>query len=137
MKTIELTFDGYWREINKGGVPSKSGVYCVYSCLFDRQSDRVSIKKLIYVGESSNVRLRITGHERLEDWKRHLRSDETLCYSFAPISDDRDRAEAAIIYMHEPPENTEYAKNFPFSNTLMKLYGETIGLETEFLCART
>lgn len=24
-KTISLNFDGYWREVNKGGVPAKSG----------------------------------------------------------------------------------------------------------------
>ncbi len=34
MKAITLNFNGYWREVNKGYVPSKSGIYCVYSCIY-------------------------------------------------------------------------------------------------------
>lgn len=29
-KTINIKFDGYWRDENKGGIPEQSGVYCVY-----------------------------------------------------------------------------------------------------------
>ena len=35
MKTITLKFNGYWREVNKGGVPNQSGIYCVYSCIYN------------------------------------------------------------------------------------------------------
>jgi len=30
-QTYSIDFDGYWREPNKGGVPDKSGIYCVYT----------------------------------------------------------------------------------------------------------
>ena len=29
-KTVTIEFDGYWRDENKGGLPAKSGAYCVY-----------------------------------------------------------------------------------------------------------
>lgn len=52
MKKINLDFDGYWREINKNSIPSKSGVYCVYSCVYNSSNKTVSLKKLLYIGES-------------------------------------------------------------------------------------
>ena len=41
MKKINLDFDGYWREINKNSIPSKSGVYCVYSCVYNSSNKTV------------------------------------------------------------------------------------------------
>ena len=70
MKTINLDFDGYWREINKDGVPSQSGIYCVYSCTYNSNNGKVSIKKLLYIGESTDVHNRIANHDRLDDWKK-------------------------------------------------------------------
>lgn len=133
MKMIELTFEGYWTEVNKGSVPSKSGVYCVYACSFNTSENTVSIRELVYVGESGDVNLRIASHERLDDWKTHLISGETLCYSFAAItSPDRERAEAAIIYKHKPPQNTQYVYSFPFNTTTMKLLDKNVLLVSEF-----
>lgn len=74
MKKINLDFDGYWREINKNSIPSKSGVYCVYSCVYNSSNKTVSIKKLLYIGESENVHDRIANHDRLEDWKKNYRT---------------------------------------------------------------
>lgn len=118
MKTIDLDFDGYWREVNKDSVPSKSGIYCVYSCVYNSNEKTVSITKLLYIGESEDVHRRIAKHDRLDDWKKELSANETLCYSFAPINeDDRERAEAALIFKHKPPMNKEYFNNFPYTDT--------------------
>ena len=134
MKNINLKFDGYWREINKNSVPSQSGIYCVYSCIYNSNERSVSIKKLLYIGESADVCGRIANHDRLEDWKNELSTNETLCYSFAPINgDDRIQAEAALIFKHKPPMNGEYTKNFPYNDTKMLLSGETALLTTNFV----
>ena len=91
-------FDGYWREANKDSIPRQSGIYCVYTCAYNATEHTVSIKKMLYIGESTNVHDRIATHDRLDDWKKKLTANETLCYSFAPISgDDRIRAEAASV----------------------------------------
>ncbi|MEJ2632783.1 MAG: GIY-YIG nuclease family protein [Acidihalobacter sp.] len=113
-QSYELEFDGYWREPAKGGIPDKSGIYCVYSCVHNASNKTVSLKKLIYIGESGDVKSRIANHEKLSDWKKHVTHGEVLCFSFAPVSSaSRVRCEAAMIFKHEPPVNAEYAEAFP------------------------
>ena len=94
MDTINLEFEGYWREVNKGGVPAKSGIYCVYRATYNQSAGTVSLKELIYIGESENAKDRIQGLEKEREWKKHLKYGEILCFSFAPIS-SRFRAAAA------------------------------------------
>lgn len=138
MKTISLSFKGYWREVNKGKVPDQAGVYCVYACTYNTSNATVSLRKILYIGESENVRDRISNHDRLSDWKNLLNSGETLCYSFASVdSADRVRAEAALIYQHKPPCNTEYVNSFPFNNTTIKTSGQNALLNSEFTVYNT
>ena len=133
MKIISLNFEGYWREINKSFIPEKSGVYCVYACAYNASEKTVSLRKILYIGESENVRNRISNHDRLSDWKKLLYSGETLCYSFAFVSaTDRLRAEAALIYRHKPPCNSEYVYGFPFAETTIKTSGRNDLLLSEF-----
>ena len=71
MKKITLDFDGYWREANKDSIPRQSGIYCVYTCTYNATEHTVSIKKMLYIGESTNVHDRIAAHDRLDDWKKN------------------------------------------------------------------
>lgn len=137
-KMYDIELKGYWREENKGGVPDESGVYCVYECTFDSQKEKVRIHKLIYIGEAENVRDRIANHEKLDDWKSHVRSGNELCYNFGGVaSSDRERVEAAYIFHHEPPENDEYVESFPFDRTRVRSTGDTSKLDTDFTVDRT
>lgn len=133
--TISLTFDGYWREPNVAGVPAKAGIYCAYVCVHNADNT-VALKKLIYIGESDNARDRIACHERWEDWKRHVGRGQQLCFTFAPIVIGRDRAEAAMINHHKPPENTECKDAFPFDATTMIVAGQTALLDHRFTVYR-
>lgn len=118
MKRIVLEFDGYWLEAGKAGIPSVSGVYCVYSCVYNKGKKDLSIKRLLYIGESKNVHERIANHDRLDDWLSYLEEDQTLCYSYAKISNtDRERAEAALIFEVQPPFNDEHTKDFIYNDT--------------------
>lgn len=138
MKTINLDFEGYRIEAKKNSIPSKSGIYCVYSCIHNEKENTVSIKKLLYIGESENLHSRIATHNRLDDWKKKLSATETLCYSFALINgDDRNRAEAALIFKHTPPMNTEYIDNFPYKDTKISLSGKAKFLTTNFIIEET
>lgn len=97
MKTIDLTFVGYYREVKKDRIPSVSGIYCVYSCDYNKEKGKVTLNKLLYIGESDNVHDRIVSHDRLNDWKRALAWHETICYSYAEVSKaDRERALISI-----------------------------------------
>lgn len=138
MKTISLAFEGYWLEINKSGVPAQSGIYCVYACTYNQNKDTVTLRELVYVGESENVRNRLANHERLPDWKKRLKAGETLCYSVAAVSgSDRNRAEAAVIFHHKPPCNTEYKYSFPFESTTIQTSGRNALLDSSFTVYRT
>jgi len=133
-KTISLEFDGYWREVNSGGVPKKSGIYCVYTCVYNQSKENITIQKLIYIGESDNVNDRISGHEtKSKCWNKQLNNGEVLCYSFAPADEtNRKRAEAALIFKHKPTCNEEYVDNFPYDETTVKSTGKTQSIKSEF-----
>lgn len=137
-KTITIEFDGYWRDDNKGGLPAKSGVYCVYECTHNTQESTVSIHKLIYIGEAEDVKTRISNHEKRHDWLKHVRRGNELCFSFGGVgATDRARAEAALIFKHKPPENEDYVNSFPYDKTTMSLSGKTALLTTSFTVYRT
>ncbi|EMH1189298.1 hypothetical protein DMS87_10535 [Klebsiella variicola] len=130
-KTVDLVFDGYWREPNKGNVPAQSGIYCVYTCTPVTKDGKttLTIHKLVYIGESADVRLRLASHEKLTKWQKHLKDDQQLCYSFAPIgSEDRVRTEAAMINKHTPPENSEYVGEYPYNKITINNSGRAASL---------
>lgn len=134
MKKICLKFKGYWREINKESIPKQSGIYCVYTCKYNVESNTVSIHKLLYIGESTNVNARIQNHNRLSDWTKKLQHGEELCYSFAPIaSEDRERGEAALIFNHQPPIYEEHKNHFVYNDTKMILSGKIKFLDKSFV----
>ena len=139
-KNIKLEFDGYWREPNidvAGGIPNSSGVYCVYECSYREQPKHFSVTKLIYIGESGTVRDRIKGHKKWPKWRKECGSGKQICFTFAPRSaTDRERAEAAMIFEHKPPVNTEYKDTFPFDETTMSLSGKIHLLTPQFTVKR-
>lgn len=137
-KTFKIEFDGYWREPNISGIPAKSGVYCVYKCTYNKNEKTVSIRKLIYIGEAADVNDRIKNHENWDNWKDHVNSGNQLCFSYGYVeSTNRDRVEAALIFKHKPPENSEYTDSFPFDKTTISLSGKTALLKTSFTVERT
>lgn len=134
-KTISIDFEGYY--INKSSLPPQSGIYCVYRCTHKPatalKKGKVSIKELLYIGESENMYNRLSQHNKLDDWQKKVKPGEVLCYSFGKITgqDDRERCEAALIYMHKPPCNTECVNNYPRNKVTVKVSGYTEFLETE------
>lgn len=129
--TIDVGFDsGYYREPNVGSLPAKAGVYCVYTCTYnrdDKPKPTVSIAKLVYIGESGDIHDRVTNHELWPAWKKQLATGQVICVSAALLSPEstRQRAEAALIFQHVPPVNDEYTKSFTgFDTTTINVSGE-------------
>lgn len=124
-KTISLNFSGYWLEVDKAGVPARSGVYLVYVCIYNEPMNTVALKKLIYIGEAGDARDRISNHEKWPEWRRQVPQGSQICFSLAEItSPDRERAEAALIFYHKPPCNDEYVDSFPFEDTTVRSKGK-------------
>ena len=137
-KSYSANFAGYWAEPNIAGIPSKSGVYCVYACTYDKEANTVSIRKLLYIGESQDVKTEVSNNKKWDDWRKHLNKGEMPCFNFAPFeADDRKRVEAALIFHHKPPENSEYRDTFPFDETTVSTLGKNSELSEKFTVPRT
>jgi hypothetical protein len=123
--TFNLTFNGYWREPNIGGIPAESGVYAVYICTFNEVDKTVLLHNMIYIGEAADAKGRVASHERWSDWLAYKTNPlHQLCFSFAPVpAPVRVRVEAALINRHKPPANNEYTLVFPFDATTIILTG--------------
>lgn len=135
-RQISLKFQGYWRDENRSGIPAEAGVYVVYDAVYRPETGTVTLRRVLYIGESSDVSDRIENHDRRPVWLRRVGAGGTLCFAFAPIAmPERLRAEAALINHHKPPVNDEYANSFPFPDTAMELSGTTALIDT-FLTVR-
>ncbi|MCA9609498.1 MAG: GIY-YIG nuclease family protein [Myxococcales bacterium] len=136
--TIKMEFEGYWRDVNSGGIPSASGVYSVYAATHDAREKTVDLKRLLYIGEAADVGDRIRNHERRADWTRQLRTGEVLCFAIGRVASTiRNRAEAALIFKHQPPLNTSCTEEFKYDRTTMSLSGQCALLTTYFTVERT
>lgn len=133
-KSYDLNFDGYWRVPNIGGLPDGSGIYDVYACVNNVSAGTVTLNRLLYTGEAQNVRERVAGHEKSDMWRRQLQAGEELCFNAALIgpSADRLRAEAAMIFKHKPPCNTEFVNDFPYDQTTITTRGRNALLAAQF-----
>ena len=88
--------------------------------------------RIIYIGESENIRLRIMTHEKNIEWKKYVRPGNYLCYNCTETLTDRVRIEAAYIYFHKPICNIEYKNTFPFDTTTISSEGRTGLIEKYF-----
>lgn len=68
-KTFTQDIEGYWRDVNKGGLPSYSGVYFVYTYCAQCRRGRSFDKERIYIGTADNINSRIASHEKDSDWR--------------------------------------------------------------------
>ena len=137
-QAYSIEFDGYWRDQYKASIPAQSGIYCVYECTHNVAEKTVTIHKLIYIGEADDVRARLANHEKYNLWVKHVRPGNVLCFSFGGIGTMiRARGEAAMIFRHKPPENTEYVDSFPFDRTTIGLSGRIELLIPTFTANRT
>lgn len=128
----QANIKGYWRDINKSGVPSHSGVYFVYEG-HHNDDGTVTLLRLIYIGESGNVRSRIEDHEGIECWEEYVQNGNELCYSTCAVEPDkRERVEAAYIYKHQPLCNSEYKASFPYDTTRVISSGKTALINEDF-----
>ena len=135
---FSLNFLEYWRYINRSGVPESSGVYCVYASTYNPLDEKFILKRLLYIGEAGNMRQRLENHEKLKEWEKQLEPGEIISFSCVKVDAYyRERVEAALIYKHKPPVNTEYVYNFPYDKTTIYTSGCNALLYTYFTVYKT
>lgn len=131
-----LSLDGYWLARNCGVMPHCAGIYFVYVCRYNSQSNTVILRRLLYIGQACDVHDRLANHEKMNMWHRYCGLGETICFSMAVVPTLRlDVCESALIRRHQPPCNTEYRNYFPHRPTTIRLSGDTALLDTEFRVA--
>jgi hypothetical protein len=60
-KTIALAFDAYWREPKMSSQPAEAGIYCVYTCTYNRDAKP---KPLMASSPSPRILRRLTRSSR-------------------------------------------------------------------------
>lgn len=102
----EIKVQGCWRDVNRMGVPPYMGVYFVYAGSYNLSTNLVSLRQLLYVGQSANANERLRDHEGRPRWELLLRTGEELIYAFAAVlSACLDDVEAGLIFRLQPPCN--------------------------------
>lgn len=137
MKNYDLDFHGYYRECNKSSLPAKAGIYCVYTCKYNKKENSVSALFLLYIGESESIydRHKDNKHEHYDDFCSYLSDGETLCYSYVLVQNetDRKRCEAALIYEMQLPINEQSTETFNYPKPHITTSGKNLGLDADFI----
>jgi len=133
-KTIKLDFDGCY-EVKDLPVKKHqcSGIYAVYTGKLE-DPDQCTLRKLLYIGEAKNVETRLVQtHEKFKEWCTYLGQGENLFFAIADVSDsDREQAEAALIFHHQPPCNDQNTESFDYPETKIIITGANGLLDTDF-----
>lgn len=126
MKTLKLDFQ-------KGVSPSMdndrsvNGLYIVYAG--EKTSTDITIKKIIYIGMSTDLSDRANDNSREDDqkkWERYCENGETLWYKLAFVKtengdaaklEDVKRAENALIFQCQPVCNKQGKEKMNYEDT--------------------
>lgn len=122
MNSFILNFEGYWRDCNKNGLPTYSGIYMVYRCQYNEQKDSVSLIEIIYIGQADNICDRHKNHEKYDLFKSQLLVGEELCFSCVEVKNNLDLIENALIFAQQPilNEQGKNAYNYERAHFLIK-----------------
>lgn len=125
MVTYNIQFDGYWLDQNKGNIPHISGVYVVYRGVYNASLNNVDLKEIIYIGQSEDVNVRLSSHDKMNEFMSTLKEGEILCYSCAKVAaSELDIIENALIIAQSPRLNVKVENNIDFSNCQFVLRGQ-------------
>ena len=119
IRDFKYTLD--FKEVKGGlnGFARVAGIYCVYAGTYDADNKKWSVRKLLYIGQSDDVRNRIVGetrhgelyikHNYKKCWYRQLIDGEDFLFTVAEFGlyDQRMHAEAALIFRFRPVCNSE------------------------------
>lgn len=125
VKEYQLKFDRFYKEGKISNIGQGYDIYRIHAGKEEGSGD-LSSNRVLYIGQSENVKERLADHEMWPKWKRHLKEDEIILVSVAKIvplsgarvtEEDRERVEAALIYEYQPELNDRKTKNFPYDKT--------------------
>lgn len=132
-KTYNLNFIGYkWEK----DLPQEAGVYLTYTVKYNSNTNEYNIDKLVYIGESQDIKGRQVEHLADGDYPQGAK----LAYAYALVSggeDNRKRCEAALIFKVKPEWNTANKQSFSYDSTTVISIGEHYGVPAELIVSRS
>lgn len=115
-KTYNVTFKGYRLEEDSNNLPEYSGIYLAYRCVFNKETNKVSLSELVYIGKAENLKRRIMEHKQQADISSECAECETICYAYASVSlNELDIVENALIFAQKPRLNKTLKDHFNFN----------------------
>ena len=133
-----LDFKGFKLQGNESTFEHSSGIYCVYSCVYNAERNTVSLKRLLYIGQAEDFNKRHANHDHKTQWEAELHSGEMLCYTRAELEKTSlDICEAALIFHYRPVCNGTADKNFHHDTTHIVMSGSVGLLDNEITVKRS
>lgn len=125
MKKYNVTFLGYRRDANAGTLPSSSGVYMIYRCVYDEETKTVDLKELFYIGQAFDLNDEINHHARRKEFLAQAQNGEQICYAYARVDKaDLDIIENALIFAQKPRMNTNLVNNYNHEASEFQIEGK-------------
>ena len=133
VQSLSIKFSGYWSEYNRGLMPRRAGVFCVYRAHFDDQSKTTTMRELLHIGAAPNVNECLADHPQAEQWRASLGPTDSLSFSYGSVAlPDLVACETALVMQHRPRCNTAVPVVYPFGRAALKLTHRTPLLQTRF-----
>lgn len=125
---IQLDVQGYYRDQSRNGFPHSSGIYFVYRGVFVPHLKTVTLRELLYIGETEDLYQRHNDHDKRDKFITKLQEDEELFYSFALTENiskkQRLRIESTLIYELRPQLNTQNMETYNYDQTIINVLGD-------------
>ena len=130
LPVYNITFNGYKLERNVDSLPTNSGIYMIYRCVYNPTTNKVNLKELFYIGKATNIHDEVRYHKRRDEFLAQAKQGEEICYANADVSRVQyDIIENALIYMQEPRLNNDLKDNYHHQNAEFHFSGRCDGLE--------
>ena len=134
MRTFTLHFDGSILDESNMTLPTYSGIYLVYRGVLSADRKSLNCHEIMYIGQSENIRRRITTHTKRAEFIRRLHDGEVLFYSYAKCDmNDINRIENTLIYRMQPALNDQGKGAFLYPSTTVRSDGQCALLEREII----
>lgn len=116
---------GYRRDVNAKTLPSSSGIYMVYRCVYNEDKNTVDLKELFYIGQAFDLNHEINYHARREEFLAQAKEGEQICYAYARVDKaDLDIVENALIFAQKPRLNTNLRNNYNHEASQFQIEGK-------------
>lgn len=125
MKKYTVTFMGYRRDSNARTLPTSSGIYMIYRCVYNQESNTVDLKELFYIGQAFDLNDEINHHVRREEFLAQAQEGEQICYAYARVDkSELDIIENALIFAQKPRLNTNFKDSYNHENAQFQIEGK-------------